>query len=778
MNTNKELKWNELKTSYQPSEFSFITTKDVSCSDEMIGQDNAYKTLQIGLKMKSEGYNIYISGEKSSEKEKAIYHTVAKQAQKEKVPYDLVYVYNFNIPEEPLLIKLECGEGINFKEDMEEFSAFILNELPERLKGNEVQKEKKALISELEAEKDKILLNLYEKAQEESMEIKTGPEGISFFHIHSSGEPISKQEYELLSAYEKQSLNQKIDKLYEYAEELIRQAVEAEEKYEMLIQNINIGVVLDEVGALVKYLLEKYKKNKKLQQYIMCISQDIIEHIELLSEVSDKKAVSAALVNLTEESELQKLVKRYQVNLIVNHEAAKGAPFVAGEITKVSDLTGKILLDTSIGAVHSDFSNIRPGLFHQANGGYLLLDAAELLEIPGAWQALKKVLRTKQIKVEGNEEMGIALTSSIKPEAVEADLKVILMGEEKLYSALKTYDADFGKLFKVNVQLEEEIPNTKETVEKLAQRIKSICKKEKLNDVTIDAVLALVDYGKSKVMSVDKLPGNLDDLLDLVREAQMYAKGAINKSCIQKAVAEREKNDLVIAKKIDERMEKSIFLIDTESKKVGQINGLAFYELEHANFGRPVRITATTYRGKKEIVDIEDAARLSGAIHTKGIHIITGFLGNEFAQDMPLSLSANICFEQNYGPIDGDSASSAELYAILSSLAGCPIKQWLAVTGSVNQFGEIQPIGGVNEKIEGFFEVCKRRGLKGREGVIIPKQNTCDLMLKDELIKEVKNGNFHIYAVSTVWEGIELLMDENKNEISKKVKQKLKYFNA
>ena len=775
MNTNKELKWNELKTSYQPSEFSFVTTKEISCSDEMIGQDSAYKTLQTGLRLKSPGYNIYISGEKSREKENAIHRVIVKQAQKEAVPCDLVYVYHFNKPEIPLLIELKCGEGRRFKEDMDEFVAFILNELPLKLKSKEVEKQKKILMDELSILKDKMLLDLYEKAQEEAVEIKVEANGMSFLPLNEVGEAITKEEYNALSEYAKKQLNEKVNRLYEYVEILMDEANREEEKYEMLLQDIEIQVVLDILGVLVKQLKEKYKAYKKIEQFIEHMVEDIITHIDLFNEGSKGNQEDISLLTLTEERSLKKLTQKYQVNLIVDHSLTKGAPFIVGQVIKASDLTGKVLLDANLNKMYGDFNNIRSGLFHQANGGYLILDAEEILEVPGAWQAIKRLLKTDCIQIEGSEEMGVALNAAIRPEALKADLKIILIGEEKWYTALKSYDSDFKKLFKVNVQLEKEIPNTKEIVEKIAQRIKSMCRKEKLSDVSIDAVLELISYGNIKMMAADKLPGNLDDILDVVREAQLYAKDVINKNCIQRAIKE---NDLRLAKKIDERLVKSVCLIDTQNKKVGQINGLAFYELEKASFGRPVRITATTYRGKKEIVDIEDAAHLSGAIHTKGIHIITGFLGNEFAQDMPLSLSANICFEQNYGPIDGDSASSAELYAILSSLSGIPIKQWLAVTGSVNQFGEIQPIGGVNEKIEGFFEVCKYRGLKGREGVIIPWQNVSDLMLKEEVIQEVKSGNFHIYAISTVWEGIELLTDETKTEISKRVKQKLKYFNA
>lgn len=778
MITNQELSWKQLKTSYQPSDFPFTTTEEVKSSGGMIGQEHALKAISLGLKIKGKGHNIYICGSSSLEAEEAIKKVLKEQAQQRCTPPDLCYVYNFKNPECPELIELKPTEGKNFKEDMEEFKAFILEELPLKLVSNEVKKKKETILEELESIKEKFFMELEEKAGEEGILVKSSEEGIGFIPLDKKENPISQEEYSALTSSQKDILTQKLQCLTNLLGSIYERIEAEEKKYGQILSDIDEEVVLIEVGGLIKYLNKKYEAYPKIQTYCNAIAEDILEHLEMFTSDKDKKKQELKeLLPWVESNPLTKLVQRYTVNLLITHEEDEGAPIITDDTLLGIDLSGKILLDSEINVLRSDFTEIRPGLFHKANGGYLILHMQRILENARAWSVLKTMLKTNLIYIEGNEDLNIALARPIHPKAMKADIKVILLGSEAIYKVLCQHDEDFKRLFKIRIRFDNEIDNTVDHIQRLATRIKRLSEEEGIPPVTTSGLIRLVEYGNKKVESSEKLPGYMDELLDLLREAQIYAGNQIDEKCIQKAIEQRDFVYTRWKEKVDDHIKDEIYLIDTEGEKVGQVNGLAVCTIEDFSFGKPVRITATTYRGKQGIIDIEKQSDLSGSIHTKGIHIITGFLGSQFAQDMPLSLSCNICFEQSYGPVDGDSASSAELYAILSSLSGVPIKQNLATTGSVNQFGEIQPIGGVNEKVEGFFNVCTKKGLKGTEGVIIPKQNAKELMLSDLVIEAVKENKFHIYTISNIWEGMELMTGKSKEEIRKGVKEKLIRFN-
>ncbi|MDF2878293.1 MAG: peptidase lon domain protein, partial [Clostridia bacterium] len=528
----------------------------------------------------------------------------------------------------------------------------------------------------------------------------------------------------------------------------------------------------------LKRLKEKYKVYKEIASYLDQVCEDVLDNLHLFEgdhEASNKDMKEMFPWLAT--NGVQKLVKKYGINLIVDHSQTKGAPIVTDLNLENYNLTGKVLLDSELNMLYSDFTNIRAGLFHKANGGYLVLRVQSILENIGGWLAIKKMLKTGYIRIENPEDMNITTVTSIKPEPLKADIKIILLGNYALYHTLSSYDEDFRKLFKVRIDFDDEIESSTEQLNRLAHLVKNLCDEEGLLPVSLEGILKIGEYGNRVAQNPRKLPANVGTLLDLVREASVFAEDVISAESICKAIKHRQNFKLKLEKRIDERIIDNLYLIDTEGEKTGQINGLAVYTVDEYMFGRPVKITATTYKGKLGIVDIEKESGLSGDIHTKGIQIITGFLGHSFAQDMPLSLSCNICFEQSYSGIDGDSASSVELYAILSSLAEVPIRQNIAATGSINQYGQIQPIGGVNEKIEGFFKTCKRRGLRGDEGVIIPIQNKRELMLDEEIVEAVKMNLFHIYAVSTIEEGMEIITGYSYSDIESRVRKKLTKFN-
>lgn len=777
MNTLKELNFQELKTSYQPSDFSFSTILEQSGSEGIIGQESATEALELGMLIQAEGYNVYIVGESNKERDQTIKNLIQQKAQTKQTPEDICYIYNFKSPETPQCIALKAGEGKVFEADMTEFIQCILTELPLLLQGQDINQRKQGIIDELDKVKEQLIMDLSEKAESMDIIVKNTGGTIGFAPLNPEGEVYSKDEYNMLTKIQKKQIEEKLDTLYEYADEITRRIEGEEKKYAAYLNDLEEEVVLEYVGSMIKVLKEKYMDYKFLRKYFNDIAEDILAHLELFEENKEEENKLKDLFPWTSGNQLQKMVNKYRVNLIVTHEPNSGAPVVEDSMLGEICLNGKILLDAELNTMHTDFTHIRPGLFHKANGGYLLLHMQRILENPNSWLAIKQLLKTGYIYMKDAEDMGISLASSMRPQPVKADLKVILMGSRTIYELLASNDDDFKKLFKVKVIFEDEIPNNKSNVEAIARKIAARCKDEKLPDVTVEGLLKLVEYGMRQVSSTKKLPANMEEFIDIVREASIYNEKLIDERAIQKTINRRKSFYQNLEREIDDHIVQEVMLIQTRGEKVGQVNGLAVYTIDDYAFGRPVKITVTTYKGKQGIVDIEKAADLSGAIHTKGIHIITGFLGYAFAQKMPLSLSCNICFEQSYGQIDGDSASSAELYGILSSLAEVPIKQNIATTGSVNQFGEIQPIGGVNEKIEGFYRVCNMKGLNGNEGVIIPYQNKQDLMLSEEVIETVKAQRFHIYTIKNIWEGIEIITGVDANEVKEKVSKKLEAFN-
>ncbi|MBU3803171.1 MAG: AAA family ATPase [Candidatus Cellulosilyticum pullistercoris] len=778
MNSNKELSWDDLNHSYQPSDFSFANTDEVESAYEILGQEDAFEAIRRGLRIKSNGYNMYICEANNRRIDQVIMNEVKSLALTESTPMAAGYIYNFHHPEEPLLVELRTKDARMLQEDLEELSAFIINDIPLLLETEEVRSKQDTIIEEFELIKEKCFLEIEEKAQEYQMISKKYNEGIHFAPLDQEGKVISKKDFLQLPLAQQNELMEKIILVQAYADDLIAKLVKQEKLYLEMYDEVEQEVVLKEIGAVIKRLKEKYEQYPRVQNYLNDLAQDILEHLQMIvrsesSQLEAKKDIASLLIDQGRE----KLVRNYGLNLVClpNEE---GAPVINDYDYPQLSLTGKILLDTENNMISSDYTLIRPGLLHYANGGYLILHMQELLERANGWQNLKRVLRTGTIRVEGNEELGLSLVRPIKPEQMKAHLKVILIGSQQFYEVLSSYDEEFKELFKIKVNMKEEIGCDKERIEQLARVIKGISKEEGILPVSTEGLLTLVSLGNRQTDHPKRIPGNIDRLIDILREAQVYAKGQIEAKDIEEGIKKRQKYESYLQERLDESINDATYLLDTKGERIGQVNGLAVYNIGELTFGRPIRITATTYRGQQGIVDIENEAKLSGSIHTKGIHIITGFLGNQFAQEFPLSLSCNICFEQSYGPIDGDSASSAELYAILSSLSERPIKQNIAVTGSINQFGEIQPIGGVNEKIEGFFKVCEQRGLSGDEGVIIPNQNTKELLLASEVIEAVKNNKFHIYAINHVWEGVEIIMGTEKEKVISEVQEKLRKYNV
>ena len=777
MKKNLELRWEDLKISYLNTGFNFKTTDEIQPDESIIDQDNALMALEFGLQVGARGYNMYISGVD----QKTIYEYVKtrleKQASEKEVPQDICYIYNFKNPSTPKVIRMQPGDSVHFKEDMKEFRQFLIDGLGAKLDSIEAERKRRQLIDKLDYEKERLLEELKAYAKEQGFIVKLTQEGLGFIPLDQEEKPLSMEQYELLDMSTKQQIEGIIDTLSEMAEQVLANIKNIENEYSQYMQDISEGIVLNEVGYFIKHLKEAYGQYEPIKVYLDEILQDILEDISIFSEgQSEETQDLKSLFPWVGGNKVSERISHYDINILVDNSHLQGAPVITARDLSFAQLVGKIKVDTELTLNRVDFNSISAGLLHEANGGYLLLYVNDLLDYPGAFEVIRRTLKTGEVNLESLALSNITTSLGVLPPPVPVDFKVILIGNYEIYRLLCDTDATFKDLFKINIDFKDTIDGDKTSLLRFASQIKAFCDKEHLPDISYEGILALAEYSHRLAESQEKMSANIQPITDLVREASIFSKGIITKEDIMSARNVKTLFKESLQKNIEEKYAKNIYLLDVKGKKVGQVNGLAVYDVGDFMFGRPVRITATTYRGKSGVVDIEGAVGLSGSIHSKGIQIITGFLGNYFAQDYPLSLCGKICFEQSYGGIDGDSASSAELYAILSSLSQVPIRQGIAVTGSINQYGQIQPVGGVNDKIEGFYRICKEKGLTGKQGVIIPAQNQKDLVLNEEVIEAVEMGKFHIYAITSFKEGVELLTGVPSQVIEERVAYKLKMY--
>ncbi|MBQ4347522.1 MAG: AAA family ATPase, partial [Firmicutes bacterium] len=559
-------------------------------------------------------------------------------------------------------------------------------------------------------------------------------------------------------------ISQSSDVVQEKAAAIMRDIKAKEKALKADTNALDYKICMFAIGHYVTAIQEKYKDYPKAVAYLQAVSEDVLENInEFLDDENEPEDGMSELLPMLAKKNSEDITDKYRVNLIVDNSKTTGAPVIVDYNPTFYNLVGEVEYDSEFGNLTTDFMKIKGGLLHKANGGYLILQASDVLANVQSWEALRRVIKTKLINIESlREQLGAIAMPVLKPEPIPVSLKVVLIGSTNLYDMLHVYDDDFAKLFKVCADFDHEMAYDVDNVRKLARFIKSYSLKEEIKSFDTRAVARVVEYASRLVERQDKISTCFNQIAEILCEATVWAdmdkKEIVTEEYVVKAVSEKQRRLNMYAEKYADMLDSGVIMIDTDGEKIGQINGLAVLDTGDFTFGTPTRITATTYMGKSGIINVEKEADMSGPTHNKGVQVISGYLGQTYAQDFPLTLSCGICFEQNYSGIDGDSASSTELYCIISSLAELPIKQGLAVTGSVNQRGEIQAIGGVTHKIEGFFDLCKRRGLTGHQGVIIPSSNIRDLVLKDEVIEAVKEGVFHIYPIDTIDEGIEHLM--------------------
>ena len=756
MKNKNELNYKNLKIKCDPSIFKFNTTEELTGIETGIGQDRGIKALEFGLNVDIKGYNLYLEGPSGVGKTMYTKHYLEKLSKRKKTPCDWCYIYNFDNPNEPIALPLHAGQGKEFRDHMDSFIKDIKNDLKSTFNNDDFEKEKALITQGYEEKRTALLEKLNKKSEKYGFQVKSSQNGI-YMMPTINGKTIEQEEFDKLDDETKQSFENNSSIVQEQILQVISEIKNIEKETQAKLSEWQSNVALLTINAHINYIKSKFKRNKKINTFLENIKKDILKNIDyFLVEPAEGQQQAGP------RQEQPKPWLNYRVNLFVDNSSQQGAPVIMDSDYSYHTIFGKLEYENYYGSLKTDYTMLKPGLLHEANGGYIIFQAHDLIENGICYETLKKALRQKQILLENTADPRSPMVMvSLKPEPIPLDIKVIIIGSEEIYQTLLAVDDDFRKLFKIKVEFEDSSDNTEENMNKLAKFIHGYCNQEELPHLDAGAVAKIIEYSSRLADNQDKLSTRFNDLSQVIGEAATWA--TMNKSKIVTA----EYVDMALAERINrikkydsmymEMIKENTLLIDTKGTKIGQINGLTVMNIGDYTFGKPVKITANTYTGKTGVINIEREVDLSGSTHSKGVYILSGYLGEKFAQDIPMSLTASICFEQLYNGVDGDSASSTELYAILSSLSGVPINQSIAVTGSVNQKGEIQPIGGVNEKIEGYYQICQMRGLDGSHGVMIPIQNIKNLNLNQDVVESVKAGKFHIYAVSSIDEGIEIL---------------------
>ncbi len=743
-----------------PGQFSFETTAELPEAAGIPGQARAVEAVQFGIGIRRAGYNLFALGSPGIGRHTIIRRFLEEKAATAEAPADWCYVNNFEQAQQPRYLRLPPGRGAALKQDVARLVEDLRSAIQSVFESESYRTRKQAIIEELKERHEHALEEVRREAEEKGIALLQTPAGFAFAPMRG-GEVISPDEFERLTEAEQEQINAAVSGLQGRMQALMQQAPQWEKESREKVRALNREVTTFAVDHLMSDIRRKYETPPEVAQHLDALRRDVIENVDAILNPPDA-SMAAALGLPSHGPQNGALLRRYQVNLLVDHATGTGAPVVYEDNPTFQNLVGQVEYMAQLGALVTDFNLIRAGALHRANGGYLMLDAHKVLMQPYAWDGLKRALRSSEVRVESlGQSLGLISTVSLEPQPIPLDLKVVLIGERTLYYLLCQYDPEFNELFKVAVDFEEEMDRTEESQREHAQLIGMMARREKLLPLDRGAVARVIEHSSRMAGDADKLSTRMTTLADLLREADYWATAAgrsvISAPEVQAAIDAEARRVDRLRLRLREAVLRGTILIDTAGARVGQVNGLSVIQLDKFSFGHPSRITARVRMGRGEVVDIEREVEMGGPIHSKGVLILAGLLGARYAADHPLSLDASLVFEQSYGGIDGDSASSAEFYALLSALSGLPLRQSLAVTGTINQHGEIQAIGGVNEKIEGFFDLCQARGLTGEQGVLIPAANIRHLMLREDVVAAVRAGRFHVYPVATADQGIELL---------------------
>jgi lon-related putative ATP-dependent protease len=738
-----------------PAQFDFETTDELEDLSEIVGQERAVDAIVFGVGIRHEGYNLFVLGPSGTGKRTTIGRFLDQKAAAEPIPSDWCYVNNFEQPYRPRALRLPPGQGVVLRKDMEELVDELRTAIPAAFESEDYRTRKQEIEEELKEKQEQAFGTIQKQAQEQSIALIRTPVGLAFAPLRE-GEVVSPEQFQELPEGEQKQVEADISQL----QGTIYQVRQWEREVREKTRELDSQVVLSVVGHPLDELREKYAELSEVVDYLNAMEEDVIENLDAFREIEEPaQAMGVPLSRVLAEPPV---FRRYQVNVLVDHSESQGAPVAYEDHPTYNNLVGRIEHIAHMGALVTDFNMIKPGALHRANGGYLILDARQLLLQPYAWDGLKRALRSREVRIESlGQTLSLVSTASLEPEPIPLNAKIARIGERLLYYLLYQLDPDFGELFKVEADFNEDMPRTPENDLLYARLIATLARLNELHPFDRGAVARVVERSARIAGNAEKLSTHILTLKDLLREADYYAQvagnGSVTANDVQRAIDAQIHRADRVRERAQEQIQRGVILIDTTGERVGQVNGLSVVALGNFAFGRPSRITARVRLGKGKVVDIEREVEMGGPVHSKGVLILSSFLGARYAVERPLSLSASLVFEQSYAGVEGDSASMAELCALLSALADAPIKQSLAMTGSVNQHGEAQPIGGVNEKIEGFFDVCKARGLTGEQGVIIPVSNVQHLMLRHDVVEAVQAGQFQIYPMETVGQAIELL---------------------
>ena len=737
----------------------FRTTADLPPLQAIIGQDRAVQALEFGLEIEEKGFNIFVAGPAGTGKTAAITNFLKERAREKEVPPDWCYVFNFRSPNNPRALSLPPGRAMGFQRDMRTLVIEAGREVTRSLESDEYSRSKDEMSQEFRRDRDKLFKQFDERARENGFLVQAAPTGLAILP-HREGKPMTEEDMSSLTPDQKEVLGERRQMLESELKEAIAHVRVEERLLNDRFQEMDQGIVRNAMDFLVNEFQEKYADLDHIVSYLEEVERDMAENVHLLRTKPKEETQSTGPLEAL--PDYQNSLRRYEVNVIVDNGDLTEAPVVSEFSPTPYNVLGRVEREAQFGALQTDLTMIRPGSLHLANGGFYVVRVEELLRNGVAWEGLKRCLKDSKITIEETaERLGFMATKGLAPEPIPLDIKTILIGSPMVYQTLYTYDPDFVELFKVKVEFDSTMDRTEDNVRDYAAFVCALGEKEGLLPVDRPGVSKLVEHSSRLADDQTKLSTRFSEISDIIREANYWARknGAdhITAQHMARAVdAKMHRSDL-IRDKIVEMIRRGTIDIDTEGKAVGQVNGLAVLSQGDFSFGRPGRITVSVSPGREGLIDIEREARLGGRLHTKGVMILGGYLADRHAQDIPLSLVARLTMEQSYEEIEGDSASSAELYALLSRLADLPVRQEIAVTGSVNQKGQVQAIGGVNQKVEGFFDVCRAQGLTGSQGVMIPASNTRNLMLREDVVQAVRDNEFHIYSVSKIDEGIELL---------------------
>lgn len=752
----------QMRRRTDPASLPFETTAELDEIDDIIGQDRAVEAIRLGIGIRRPGYNLFVLGPAGTGKHTAVRRFLSRTAAGEAAPPDWCYVHNFADAYRPRFLRLPQGRGAELRADLDRFIGELRASIPAAFESDEFRGRLQAIEEEFKHRQEQALASVQSEAEAKGIALIRTPMGFAFAPSRQ-GEIVSPEQFRQIPQAEQERIRQSIDELQKRLQAALEEFPRWEREQRQKVRELQRETIRYAVGHTIAELRERYADLAEVTAHLDAMEADIVENAEeLMRPPGVPPGVPPGGVLTVDGSLLESpALRRYRVNLLVDNSTCSGAPVVYEDNPAHANVIGRIEHMSQFGALAADFLLIKAGALHRANGGYLVVDAAKLLMQPLAYDQLKRAIRAREIRIESlGQALSLISTVSLEPEAIPLDAKVVLVGERLLYYLLTAYDPEFPELFKIAADFEDELERTPESAMLYARLIATIARREDLKPFTRGAVVEVIDHAAQMAGDAEKVSAHMRSVADILREADFLAGDAtaIDAGRVRAAIDGQIRRQGRVRDRIQEAIARGFLMVDTEGAKIGQINGLSVSQLGQIAFGHPVRITARVRLGRGGVVDIEREAKLGGPIHTKGVMILSGFLGERFLPEKPLTLSASLVFEQSYGGVEGDSASLAELVALLSALSGVPVRQELAMTGSVNQHGAVQPIGGVNEKIEGFFDVCRRRGFVEGNGVVIPASNVKNLMLREDVVAAGAEGRFHVYAVERVDQAVELLM--------------------